>query len=42
MTGLISLRRSAANENLFKLVFLHPFLASKIHKNTFKTISNIG
>ena len=36
------LRRSAANENLFKLFFLHPFLASTIHNNTFKTKSNIG
>ena len=36
----IRLRRSAAMENLFKLLFLHPFLASKIHNNTFKT--NIG
>ena len=38
----IPLRRSAANEFLFKLFFLHPFLASKIHYNTFKTKSNIG
>ena len=29
-----SLRRAAANENLFKLFFLHPFLESKIHNNT--------
>ena len=42
MTPLDTLRRSAANENLFKLFFLHPVLASKIHNNTFKTKSNIG
>ena len=36
------LRRSAANDNEFKLFFLHPFLASKIYNKTFKTKSNIG
>ena len=36
------LRRSAANDNLFKLFFLHPFLASKIFNNTFKNKSNVG
>ena len=36
------LRRSAANDNLFKLFFLHPFLASKIYNNTIKNKSDIG
>ena len=31
-----ALRRSAANDNLFKLFFLHPILASKIYINTVK------
>ena len=37
-----SLRRTADNEKFFNLFFLHPFLASKIHNNTFKNKSNIG
>ena len=31
------LRRSAANDKIFKLFFLHPFLASTIYDNTIKT-----
>ena len=30
------LRSSAVNDNLLKLFFLDPFLASKIYNNTFK------
>ena len=40
--GNIILKRTAANDTLFKLFFSHPFLASKIYINTFKTKSNIG
>ena len=36
-TGTTVLRGSAANDNLFKLFFLHLFFASKIYNNTFKS-----
>ena len=38
----LGLRRSAANDNIFKLFFLHPFLASTIYNNTIKNKFNIG
>ena len=31
-----ALRRYAANDKIFKLFFLHPFLASTIYNNTIK------
>ena len=37
-----TLRRSAANDNIFKLFFLHPFLASTIYNNTIKDKFDIG
>ena len=36
------LRRYAANDKIFKLVFLHPFLASTIYNNTIKNKFDIG
>ena len=36
------LRRSAANDKIFKLFFLHPFLASTIYYNTIKNKFDIG
>ena len=36
------LRRSAANYKIFKLFFLHPFLASTIYNNTIKKKIDIG
>ena len=33
-TSVFTLRRSAANEKIFKLFFLHPFLASTIYITT--------
>ena len=36
------LRRSAANYNISKLFFLHPFLASAIYNNTTKNKVDIG
>ena len=36
------LRRSAANDKIFKLFFLHPFLASTINNNTIKNKFDIG
>ena len=46
-TGTLSiklnqLRRSAANDKIFKLFFLHPFLASTIYNNTIKNKFDIG
>ena len=38
----IHLRRSAAKDKIFKLFFLHPFLASTIYNNTIKNIFDIG
>ena len=35
-------RRSAANDKIFKLFFLHPFLASTIYNNTIKNKFDIG
>ena len=37
-----ALRRSAANDKIFKLFFLHPFLASTIYNNTIKNKFDIG
>ena len=37
-----TLRRSAANDKIFKLFFLHPFLASTIYNNTIKNKFDIG
>ena len=37
-----NLRRSAANDKIFKLFFLHPFLASTIYNNTIKNKFDIG
>ena len=37
-----SLRRYAANDKIFKLFFLHPFLASTIYNNTIKNKFDIG
>ena len=39
---LLNLRRSAANDKIFKLFFLHPFLASTIYNNTIKNKFDIG
>ena len=36
------LRRYAANDKIFKLFFLHPFLASTIYNNTIKNKFDIG
>ena len=36
------LRRSAANDKIFKLFFLHPFLASTIYNNKIKNKFDIG
>ena len=36
------LRKSAVNDNIFKQIFLHPFLASTIYKNTIKNKFVIG
>ena len=36
------LRRYAANEKIFKIFFLHPFLASTIYNNTIKNKFDIG
>ena len=36
------LRRYAANDKIFKLFFLHPFLASTIYNNTVKNKFDIG
>ena len=36
------LRRYAANDKIFKLFFLHPFLASTIYNNTSKNKFDIG
>ena len=36
------LRRSAADDKIFKLFFLHPFLASTIYNNTIKNKFDIG
>ena len=41
-SGINELRRSAANDNLFKLFFLHLFFTSKIYTKTFKTKIGIG
>ena len=38
----VHLRRSAANDKIFKLFFLHPFLASTIYNNTIKNKFDIG
>ena len=38
----IDLRRSAANDKIFKLFFLRPFLASTIYNNTIKSKFDIG
>ena len=38
----IHLRRYAANDKIFKLFFLHPFLASTIYNNTIKNKFDIG
>ena len=37
-----ALRESAANDNLFKVFFLHLLFASKLYNNTFKTKIAIG
>ena len=39
---IMHLRRSAANDNIFKRFFLHPFLASTIYNNTIKNKFDIG
>ena len=39
---ICDLRRSAANDKIFKLFFLHPFLASTIYNNTIKNKFDIG
>ena len=36
------LRRCAANDKIFKLFFLHPFLPSTIYNNTTKNKFDIG
>ena len=36
------LRRSAANDNIFKLFLLHPFSASAIYNNTIENKFGIG
>ena len=38
----ILLRRYAANDKIFKLFFLHSFLASTIYNNTIKNKIDIG
>ena len=38
----VHLRRYAANDKIFKLFFLHPFLASTIYNNTIKNKFDIG
>ena len=40
--GDLDLRRYAANDKIFKLFFLHPFLASTIYNNTIKNKFDIG
>ena len=40
--GVFILRRSAANDKIFKKIFLHPFLASTIYNNTIKNKFDIG
>ena len=40
--GIEDLRRPAANDNIFKLFFLHPFLAPTIYNNTIKNKFDIG
>ena len=42
MLGDFNLRRYAANDKIFKLFFLHPFLASTIYNNTIKNKFDIG
>ena len=42
MTFRGDLRRYAANDKIFKLFFLHPFLASTIYNNTIKNKFDIG
>ena len=39
---LVHLRRYAANDKIFKLFFIHPFLASTIYNNTIKNKFDIG
>ena len=42
MQSFTHLRRYAANDKIFKLFFLHPFLASTIYNNTIKNKFDIG
>ena len=42
MLGDFNLWRYAANDKIFKLFFLHPFLASTIYNNIIKNKFDIG
>ena len=42
ISNSFNLRRSSANDKIFKLFFLHPFLASTIYNNTIKNKFDIG